>query len=156
MGIERLAAGSFGFLPQGVPLTFREAAALPDAPADIRRVTYAHLRPEFGAKPPSTVLLNAYAFLLAEAPLSRGGRAAVYDAVAELPVLHVCNVATVTVHGRAAGLCENGTETQVAVVFARSTGAVLEVQQRVRERLPRFANLPIGTSIQTDQFSHQQ
>jgi hypothetical protein len=151
--VMRLAPGQFSFVPQGAPFTYREARLLRASKIGVRRAVYAHLRSMYGPSPPDAVLLRAYGFLLARAPLSPSVRAAVFADIASLPGIRVCGSATDLLGRHGVSLCAVDSEFRVDLLVAPSTGAILSVEERIRQRSALFAGLPAGSLVESDAFS---
>jgi hypothetical protein len=142
----------FSFLPQGVRLGYEEALRLPSEASELRRAIAAHLRP-LGADLPPTLVLKAYGFLLATAPLSSSTRAVTYDDMASLAGVRACGRrANVEKRDRDA-LCAAAEGREIEVTIAAHTREVLAVEQRITAESPLFPGLRAGTVVESDTFS---
>jgi hypothetical protein len=146
-------AGSFTFLPQGTPLSYRAATALPTSASDVARVVRAHLLPYVGPHPPAALRLREFGFLLGTAPIGRGTRAAILLAVRRLPGLRSCGTQRDPLGRRGVAACIYAANEESVVLFDPRTAAVLAVEQRLRSPAVLFPGLPAGAIIEYDAFS---
>lgn len=145
-----LAAGTFGFLPVGVPLTYYDARHLPASSAQVRQAVETHLRVA-GHHPPPSLMLRAYGFLLAIAPLRARTRAAIFSAIQALPV-HATGTSRDLI-GRAGELVSaDDPYDRVELLLDPRSDAVLAVQLRVLKPQPAYPGISAGTLIESDTF----
>jgi len=147
-----IPAGTYSFIPQGMPLTYRQVRSLPASSQAISAQIAARLRPLAGARPPATAMMLQLGFLLATAPLSRGARAAAWSALASLPGLRLCGPGR-DLAGRAGQrLCASTRTDQVDVLVDTGTGSVLAVDQHILQASSWFPGVPVGSLVQSDAF----
>jgi hypothetical protein len=149
----RLAAGQFSFIPQGSAFTYRQLRSLSPSPTAVRRAVYAHLRSSYGPTPPVTALLRTYAVLLATAPIEPAVRAALFSDIAVLPGLRTCGSGRDWLGRYGTRLCVLDPQYRVDVLLDVRSGSVLAVEERVREPVPLYADLPAGSVVEADTFS---
>jgi hypothetical protein len=147
-----IPAGSYSFIPQGIPLTYRQARSLPGSRQALSAEIAVHLRPSAGAHPPATVVLLQLGFLLATAPLSESARAGAWSYLASLPGLHLCGPGK-DLAGRAGRrICVSTRANEVGVLVDTATGSVLAVDQRILQASPWFPGVPEGSLVESDAF----
>jgi hypothetical protein len=144
---------SFSFLPQGSGLHYREVRELPATPGAMQNAITAHLRPLAGNNVPPTLMLKAYGFLLATAPLSAGARAAIYVDMASLEGIRSCGQGVDMLGREAVGLCVASDGREVEVLLSPKAGAALAVEQRITATSPLYPGLPVGTLVESNTFS---
>lgn len=146
--------GTFGFTPKGLPLTFHHARNLPtNRPALARELARLLGGTDYRA-PPAAVSARQYAFLLATAPLTHELRLALLEDLALLPGVHLCSGRTRKT--RAETFCFFGSPTSTQVVIDHLTGLVTEVRERLTRATPLYANVKVGTVVDSDAFSLQR
>lgn len=157
---EQLAipVGQYSFLLQGSTLTYREAAALPGNPGGLLTVLIRHLRPEYGSHPPTGVLLNQLASLLATAALTNSARSAAWQAVASLPGLRICHPRTAaggssSIKSWYASLCVTSAREQVIVAVDASLGTIRAVAERILRPSPLFPHVPAGAVVDINTYT---
>lgn len=148
-----LRQGTFGFIPLAGPrLTYGRVRRLPQRPQAFPAALRSYLGFVGAASPSASVLLLAYAYLLATAPLSAGTRSALYGAMAHLSGLEMCDPQRDLLGRLGVTVCAADGSFQTDVLLDPHLGTVLAVVQRVRRRLVAFGDLPAGSIIQSDAF----
>jgi hypothetical protein len=146
-------AGSYSFIPQGTPLTYRQARSLPGSPGALSAEVTTHLRPFAGAHPPPAVVLLQLGFLLATAPLPGSARAAAWSVLTALPGLHLCGLGR-DLAGRAGQwVCASTRANEVEVLVDTATGSALAVDQRILQASSWFPGVPRGSLVESDTFT---
>lgn len=145
--------GAFSFTPHGRPVTFRQAYALP---GNVRALTQ-QLRRLLGAPtnstPPATLSLWQYGFLLATAPLTPAGRAAILEAIGGLPGLYECDRLFGTHRPRGDAFCVDGNPTTTEILLNPESGVAVLACERLDDRTPLYPNLPVGSLVNSVTFS---
>ena len=147
-----IPAGSYSFIPQGLPLTYRQVRSLPASPRALSAEIAARLRPPAGARPPATAMMLQLGFLLATGPLSRGARNAAWSALASLPGLRLCGSGRDLAGREGQRLCASTRTDEVDVLVDTVTGSVLAVDQRILLASSWFPGVPEGSLVQSDAF----
>ena len=137
----------FGFLPNGAPLTIEAVWRLPSSPSGLRSAVRADLAPH-PAVPSSRLWLKQYGYLLAEAPLSPGARAAALIDVETLAGAHACTGG----EGMIQSMCATGDGYEAQVVFNLRTCNVRQIIQRVRGAIDLFPGLRRGAVVEAKTF----
>jgi len=147
-----IPAESYSFIPQGLPLTYRQVRSLPASPRALSAEIAARLRPPAGARPPATAMMLQLGFLLATGPLSRGARNAAWSALASLPGLRLCGSGRDLAGREGQRLCASTRTDEVDVMVDTLTGSVLAVDQRILQTSSWFPGVPEGSLVQSDAF----
>ena len=147
-----IPAGSFSFIPQGMPLTYRQVRALPGSPQALSAAIAMRLRSSAGARAPATAMMLQLGFLLATGPLSQSARAAAWSALASLPGLRLCGPGRDLAGREGQRLCASTRADEVDVVVDTGTGAVLAVDQRILQTSSWVPGVPEGSLVQSDVF----
>jgi hypothetical protein len=147
-----IPAGSYSFIPQGDPLTYRQMRSLSGVPQAIVEAIAARVRSFAGAHPPVTVMMMQLGFLLATAPLPRATRSAAWSALASLPGLHLCGLGRDLAGRRGQQICASTPTEEVEVLMDTGTGSVLAVSQRILRTTSWFPGVPDGSVVQSDAF----
>jgi hypothetical protein len=147
-----IPAGSFSFIPQGIPLTYRQVRSLPASPQTISAEIAARLRPYAGAHPAPTSVLLQLGFLLATAPLSPSARAAAWSYLASLPGVHLCGLGKDLAGRGGQRICASTRANEVEVLVDTVTASVLAVDQRILQASSWFPGVPAGSLVQSDAF----
>jgi hypothetical protein len=144
--------GRFSFLPQGSTMTYQQAAALPGDPGRLAAAVTDHLRSYAGAHPPADLLLKHLAYLIATAPLTNATRSAAWQALAALPGLRFCG----TQPDRApsdVGLCVNSSTDATEIAVSTSTGAIVNIVDRLLRPSLAYPHVVVGTAITSSTFA---
>jgi hypothetical protein len=148
-----IPTGMFSFSPQGAPLTYAQARALPGSPEVLRRDLTRHLRPALGSHPPVPAVMTQLGFLLATAPLSHAARAAAWSLLASLPGLHLCERGRDPAGRNGQWVCTTSHTREAGVLLDTGTGAVLAVSERILTASRRwFPGVPAGSLVLSDAF----
>lgn len=153
--ILSLSAGQFSFIPQGATMTYRQARFLPRSTEAFSAELLNHLRPYAGNHPPATLEIKQLGYLIATAPLSSAARAAAWQAVASLPGLRLCTLGADPAGRRGQGVCVDDSEDEMEMLVDTTTGAVLEVQDRLLRQGPLYPLVSAGTVIESTTFVTQ-
>ncbi len=147
-----ISAGSFSFIPQGIPLTYQQASSLPGSPKAISGEIAAHVRPFAGVHPPVTVMMMQLGFLLATAPLARDARSAAWSVLVSLPGLRLCGQGRDLAGRHGQRICASTRTEEIEVLVDTGTGSVLAVSQRILKASPWFPGVPEGSIVLLDTF----
>jgi hypothetical protein len=150
-GFLSLGRDRFGFNPQGRTLTYSDVEHMPTTAAGVMHSIRRILRP-FDSAPPATLLIKQFGYLLANAPLSPGTRAAILRATAALPGVRLCGIARDSVGRVGQQVCAYDPQVVMAVLIDPRSGAVLSVVEYLRRRSTLYPGMSPGTVITSDTF----
>lgn len=152
---RNLPAGAWSFTPQGQVATFKQIRKLPTAERALTGALGRLLGATNHTTAPAALSLLQYGFLLAAAPLTRGGRKAILEAMGSLPGIHMCDALfpQQSLHGDA--FCLNGDPSSTEILLDPRTGVALVVSERLDKRAPLYPNMRVGTLTSSYTFTLQ-
>jgi hypothetical protein len=149
---QTIPAGRFTFLQQGLPLTYRQAAALPADPAGLAAILRAHLRTHADPLPPASQQLTQLANLLATAPLTNPVRSAAWTVIASLPGLNICQKQPDPTRPDTIELCIDTGQTGIHVGVDARSGAIVSIAEILLRPSQLYPHVPPGTMVGTTTF----
>lgn len=151
--IRRGTIEGYSFLPQGSPLSYDSARNLPSSAGKLRQLIEARLAPVAGRPVTAGLMLKAYAYLLATAPLSASARTAAYDNMMSLNQSSCSDNGTRFRRRAGPSVCARGDGRETRVLLSPTTGDVATVEQILTKRSPFFPELSPGTIVESSTFS---
>jgi hypothetical protein len=148
----RIPAGGYSFLPVGPTLTFREAEALPSSAVAVRHAVEKYLR-RYKPKDRPAMVLRAFGYLLATAPLRAATRIAIYEAMAKLPGVHSEGAGHDQLGRPGVRLVVNSSDQSIEVLVNPKRAAVYAVSERVYKLAPVFPTLSVGDLVEQTTFA---
>jgi hypothetical protein len=153
--ILSLSPGQFSFIPQGTTMTYQQARFLPQSAGAFSAELVNHMRSYAGSDLPATLELKQLGYLIATAPLSSAARAAAWQVLASLPGLHLCTLGSNLSGRRGQGVCVDNREDEMEILVDKTTGSILEVQDRLLQPEPLYPMVLAGTIIESTTFVTQ-
>jgi hypothetical protein len=139
-------AGTYSFLPQGSPLTFAMVRTLGRGGQPAAAVLLRALHAEFGSHLAPALVLNAYGYLLAVAPLEAHTRATLVNSLAALRHLTRCDRQSAR-RAHLLGLCAPGSPTETTILLDQRTGIVCNITQRLMSGSELYPHLKAGDIV---------
>jgi hypothetical protein len=149
-----VSPGSFGFAPQGVPLTFADITRMPSSPRTLQRLVVSRLDWSMSSYPPASLILRQYGFLLATAPLLPSARSGIAAAVSLLPGVHICSPSADRLDRPGVSLCVEDRYGVTEILVRIKHPVVLAINERTSTTSTLYPGLKQGSLIQQDAFIH--
>lgn len=152
---RKLPAGAWSFTPQGRLMTFQRVRELPTARSTMTKELGRLLGAAGRAAPPASLSLRQYGFILATAPLTRGARKALLEALGALRGIHMCDALFPGGSPEGDALCVNGNPTSTEILLDPDTGVVTVVCERLDKPTLFYPNMRVGSLVDSNSFSLQ-